>query len=197
VSRTQQAPDFDIHVAEIHDQVQTGTTDADLILRLIGDRGPLRILEPFCGTGRILIHLAIAGHEMVGIDQAATMLDRCRLKVAQLPADVQQRITLIDADATASPWPGGFDVVVLGGNCFYELAWRIPLTSKTDSLAPCARRRGRGSGGLGMTHGRPRHKRPPAYGGHLVTCAFLPWPGHAAGTVAGLTPRSTVERCPT
>jgi hypothetical protein len=35
---------------------------------------------------------------------------------------VQRRVTLIHADATASPWPGDFDVVLLGSNYFYELA---------------------------------------------------------------------------
>ena len=113
---------FDTHVAEIHDQIETGTVDIEMILQLISRHGPLRILEPFCGTGRILLPLAAAGHEVVGIDQAATMLDRARMKIARQPSEIQRRITLIHADATASPWPQGFDVVLLAGNCFYELA---------------------------------------------------------------------------
>jgi SAM-dependent methyltransferase len=110
------------HIAEVYDQVETQTDDVELIRRLMGGRGPLRVLEPFCGTGRILIPLAVDGHRLVGLDQAQAMLDRARAKIKQLATDVQQRITLVQADVTASAWPDGFDVVILGANCFYELA---------------------------------------------------------------------------
>ncbi len=116
------AYDVDPYFAAAYDESETGTKDIELLLRLIGQRRPLRILEPFCGTGRILIPLATAGHEVVGVDQAATMLELARRKIAQLPPEVQRRITLIHADVTASAWPGDFDVVLLASNCFYELA---------------------------------------------------------------------------
>ncbi len=58
------------HVAEVYDQQQTFTDDIELLKRLIGDRSLLCILEPFCGTGRILIPLAEDGHNLVGLDQA-------------------------------------------------------------------------------------------------------------------------------
>ena len=32
------------------------------------------------------------------------------------------QIALSRADVTTAPWPGGFDLVVLGANCLYELA---------------------------------------------------------------------------
>jgi SAM-dependent methyltransferase len=114
--------DIEPHVAEIYDQVEAYTDDIALIRRLVGGREHLRILEPFCGTGRILIPLALDGHTLVGLDQALGMLARARAKIAQLPENVQCRITLIEADVTAMEWPKGFDLIVLGGNCFYELA---------------------------------------------------------------------------
>jgi len=110
------------HIAEIYDQQQTFRNDVEFIQKLIVGHGPLRILEPFCGTGRILIPLALDGHELVGLDQARGMLDHARRKVRQLPEQVQQRISLHEADVIAGEWPTGFDLVVLGGNCFYELA---------------------------------------------------------------------------
>jgi len=118
--------DFDAHVAEYYDQSQVDTADVDLIRRLIAGRRGLRILEPFCGTGRILIPLAQDGHTLVGIDQARVMLERAQAKIDRLEAEVRGRIRLLHADATASDWPGGFDgvgfdLVILGGNCFYEL----------------------------------------------------------------------------
>ncbi len=114
--------DLDPHVAEIYDQVETGSDDIELIRRLVVGMGRLRILEPFCGTGRILIPLALDGHEIIGLDGAKAMLDRARAKVAKLSEDVRRRITLTECDVLSTPWPEGFDLVLLGGNCFYELS---------------------------------------------------------------------------
>ncbi len=114
--------DIEPHIAEIYNQIETYTDDVELVRNLIGERGPLRILEPFCGTGRILIPLALDGHRLVGLDQAQGMLARARAKTRRLPREVQRRITLSEADVTCEEWPQGFDLVILGGNCFYELA---------------------------------------------------------------------------
>lgn len=120
--------DIEPHVAEIYDQIETYSDDVELLCRLIGGRGPWHILEPFCGTGRVLIPLAADaqhptdGHMLVGLDQAKGMLARARMKIERLPEKVQRRITLAEADVTREVWPQGFDLVVLGGNCFYELA---------------------------------------------------------------------------
>lgn len=112
----------DLPIAEIYDQVETQTDDVELIRSLIEGRGGLRILEPFCGTGRILIPLALDGHQLVGIDQAKCMLDRAREKIADLAQEVRESITLIQADVTKTSWPQDFHLVILGANCFYELA---------------------------------------------------------------------------
>ena len=60
--------------------------------------------------------------EIVGLDQAEGMLKRAREKIRQLPEETQHRITLYKADVVSEEWPLGFDLVILGGNCFYELA---------------------------------------------------------------------------
>ncbi len=112
----------DAHIAEVYDQVEAHTEDVVLLRRLLGETPPLRILEPFCGTGRILIPLACEGHILTGLDQSGHMLDRARAKVQRLSPAVQGRVTLSEADVTAAPWPDGMDLVILSGNCFYELA---------------------------------------------------------------------------
>ena len=128
---------LDPHIAEIYDQAETYHNDVDLISSLVksGKLGVgvgeadantqfsgISILEPFCGTGRILLPLAQAGHTLTGLDQAAVMLDRLRHKLARLSPAVQSRVTLCQADVIADEWPSGFDLVLLGGNCLYELA---------------------------------------------------------------------------
>ncbi len=114
--------DLDAHVAELYDQLITDTEDIALIRQLIGPRKGLRILEPFCGTGRVLIPLALDGHTVVGMDRALGMLSRARAKVGTLPPEVQERITLLHRDVLQATWPADFDLVILGGNCLYELA---------------------------------------------------------------------------
>lgn len=114
--------DLDAHVAELYDQLVTDTEDIALIRRLIGTRKGLRILEPFCGTGRVLIPLALDGHTVVGLDRAQGMLSRAKAKARALAPEVQERITLLQRDVLREAWPAGFDLVILGGNCLYELA---------------------------------------------------------------------------
>ncbi len=114
--------DVDPHIAEIYDQIETYTNDVELIRSLIKGLRPLRMLEPFCGTGRILIPLAQDGHSLIGIDQVKGMLNLARSKITSLGTQVVTRIELIEANALACEWPRGFDLVLLGANCFYELA---------------------------------------------------------------------------
>ena len=90
MSKNTNSYEADPHIAEIYDAHETKTDDVELIRRLIADRGNLRILEPFCGTGRICIPLVEDGHAIVGLDQSEHMLDRARSKIGELPAAVQK-----------------------------------------------------------------------------------------------------------
>lgn len=116
------AYDVDDYIPEIYDQTETQREDVSLLRKLIGKSVRLKILEPFCGNGRILIPLAEDGHDLVGIDKSQPMLTSAKQKIQKLPQTVQERITLLQADVTIEPWPIGFDLIILGANCFYELA---------------------------------------------------------------------------
>jgi SAM-dependent methyltransferase len=56
------------------------------------------VLELACGTGRIALALATAGFDVVGIDSSEGMLSIARRKVAELPAEARDRVTLIHQD---------------------------------------------------------------------------------------------------
>ena len=58
-----------------------------------------RVLEVGCGTGRLTLPLAQAGHDVTGIDSSAAMLTRARAKLAAQPRAVQDRVTLLEGDA--------------------------------------------------------------------------------------------------
>jgi SAM-dependent methyltransferase len=119
---TTQKYSADAHTAEIYEQIEAHTEDVALLRQLIGDRRGLMIFEPCCGTGRVLIPLAEDGHQLVGLDESPTMLARLSEKLRPLPADVRHRVHLIQATVFAAEWPAGVDVVLLGGNCFYEMS---------------------------------------------------------------------------
>jgi len=108
-------------LAELYDQSETYTDDVELIRRLIGDCGPLNILECFSGTGRILIPLAQDGHRITGIEIAPAMNARAAAKIAKLGDDVRSRVTLKVQDVLDGEWGFGYDLVIMSDNAFYEL----------------------------------------------------------------------------
>ncbi len=95
-------------------------------LRLLADysRGK-QVLEVCSGAGKLLIRLARAGYEMVGVDLNARMLELCRRAVAMEPADVQRRIQLVQGDMCAFELGQQFDLVILEDDAF-----TLPLTQE-------------------------------------------------------------------
>jgi SAM-dependent methyltransferase len=75
------------------------TEDIPLVLTLAGQtKGP--VLELGCGTGRLLLPLARAGHTVIGLDNSPAMLARARSRISAESNPVQQRLTLLEADMT-------------------------------------------------------------------------------------------------
>lgn len=116
------AYDVDDHIVEIYDQTEVQTEDVSLLRDLVAGCGLLKILEPFCGNGRILLALAQDGHELVGMDKSQPMLKAAQQKLSQRSEVVERRVCLLHRDVITEPWPSGFDLVIMGGNCLYELA---------------------------------------------------------------------------
>jgi len=69
-----------------------------------------RVLDAGCGSGRILVPLAKAGHQVTGIECSAEMLDAARRRLA---AD-GLHARLVEGDLCAPP-RGRFDVVISAG----------------------------------------------------------------------------------
>jgi len=130
----------DALLAELYDQQETDSEDVALLLRLIGGLGGLRILEPFSGTGRILVPLVEAGHDVTGIELAAAMNERAAARIAELPMECRRRTHLRVEDVLTCDWGTGYDVVVLGGNAMYELpseeAQRLCIRRAAEALRP-------------------------------------------------------------
>lgn len=69
---------------------------------------PARVLDAGCGTGRVAIRLSERGHECVGVDLDASMLDVARRRAPDLRW-VRQDLASLDLGET-------FDLVVMAGN---------------------------------------------------------------------------------
>ena len=73
------------------------------------------ILELGCGTGRVLIPLAEAGHTVYGLDNAPNMLSFLRQRI---PPKIEPNIHLINADMTNFKIDEQFRLVILPCNTY-------------------------------------------------------------------------------
>ena len=101
--------------AYIYDQNEVGSADVQRILSYLGDK-PKSVLEVACGTGRIAIPLAKAGHNVTGFDIDEYSLARIPEKIGVLP-----NLKYYKADAIADDWGNGFDAVILAGNVLVNI----------------------------------------------------------------------------
>lgn len=75
------------------------------------------ILELACGSGRICVPLAAAGHHVTGVDRDPEMLDRARTAWArQRKAGGQGSLALVEADMTIVELKERFGLIILAFN---------------------------------------------------------------------------------
>ncbi len=84
----------------------------------LGKAARAAILELGCGSGRTLVPLARDGWRVVGVDASATMLDRCRARLARLS---DARVELVQADFRALALGRRFPLVICPFNAFMHL----------------------------------------------------------------------------
>jgi len=88
------------------------------ILSLLGN-SPKRVLEIGCGNGRLLVPVALAGHEVTGIDIDPDAISAC----AAICSNADVNATLIDGDVFDTlPVDESFDVIICCGNTFMLFA---------------------------------------------------------------------------
>ena len=69
--------------------------------RTLADERGGPVLDLGCGTGRLMAPLLRAGHTVVGVDVAPTMLARAAARIGRLPAPARRRALLLRADMRA------------------------------------------------------------------------------------------------
>jgi SAM-dependent methyltransferase len=93
--------------AAIWHDVECGSYGADLPLwEELAERSGGSVLELGCGTGRVVLHLARRGHELVGLDADGELLAALRERAEGLPVTAQL------ADAREFELPSQVDLVL-------------------------------------------------------------------------------------
>ena len=96
--------------ADLHGEAR----QVDRLTRETTDGAPGRVLEAGCGTGRVALELARAGHEVTGVDIDPSMLAEARAAAKDQALDV--RFVEGDLINLADLLEGTFDVVAAPGN---------------------------------------------------------------------------------
>ncbi len=94
------------------------------------------ILELGCGTGRVLLPIAEAGHTVFGLDNDAAMLDYLRVRV---PDSIIERVLLIRGDLRRYCLSSSFPLILMPCNTFSTLQIKdrqIALNRVRLHLAP-------------------------------------------------------------
>jgi SAM-dependent methyltransferase len=115
-------PWTDAGMARLYDAFQY---DADLpwYLELAAAQGG-RVLELACGSGRVLLPLARAGHEVVGLDSSPHMLALAREKLDAEEAAVAARVRLEPGDMREFRLGETFALAIIAARSFAYLLTR-------------------------------------------------------------------------
>ncbi len=122
--------EYDRLDAEFYDTYATGI-EGDVVFYLEeAKKAGAPVLELGCGTGRILIPIAQAGIDIVGLDRSTKMLSIANEKILDLPGETQRRIQLVEGDMRVFSLGQRFTLILIPYRAFLHL-----LTSEDQRLA--------------------------------------------------------------
>jgi SAM-dependent methyltransferase len=122
--------EYDRLDAEFYDTYATGI-EGDVAFYLEeAKKAGTPVLELGCGTGRILIPIAQAGVDIVGLDRSTKMLSIAREKISSLPREIQSHIQLMEGDMRDFSLGRCFNFILIPYRAFLHL-----LTSEDQRVA--------------------------------------------------------------
>ncbi len=116
-------------VARYYDAENSDKTDDLAMYSQLADQAADGILDIGCGTGRVLLHLAQAGHPAQGIENDRAMYERLQGKLDALP-ELRKRITVEFGDAKTHRFGRDFGLILLSYNAlmhFHSLEEQLAL----------------------------------------------------------------------
>ena|SRR5579859_5904021 len=129
--------DFYNTIARYYDaENEAVTEDLDLYVELAESTvGP--ILDVGCGTGRVMLHLAMAGHRVSGIDLSTAMLERGRRKLNNR-VDLAEQVTFYEGNALDYAFAEKFALTVIPYNGLMHFRSVEDIRTLLRHLADCA-----------------------------------------------------------
>ena len=128
--------DFYNTIARYYDaENEDMTADLDLYSELAEQAGD-PILDVGCGTGRLLLHLALQGHRVAGIDTSAAMLDRARRKLKNR-IDLEGLVTLYEGNALDYPLPEQYPLLLIPYNGLMHFRTTADQLALLRHMADC------------------------------------------------------------
>jgi SAM-dependent methyltransferase len=126
----------DPRLVEVYDAESQWGRDDEYFFALVGETPGARVLDVGCGTGRLAIGLATAGHAVTGIDPSGVSLTAARRKAGA------ERVAWIHGTAESAP-ERAFDVAIMTGHVSqFVLAadgWASALRALWQALVPGGR----------------------------------------------------------
>jgi len=131
-----QAEFNDARLTAVYDAMFGWSRDDDFFMSVVGETPGARVLDLGCGTGRLALAMAAAGHAVTGVDPARASLDAARAKPG---AD---RVTWIEGTSPVLP-DASFDVAVMTSHVaqFFvsDQDWAATLADLRRALVPGGR----------------------------------------------------------
>jgi len=108
-------------IARFYDAENADMTDDLGLYDELADETGGPILDIGCGTGRVMLHLAQAGHRVVGLDHAEAMLARGSRKLDMM-GDLRARVRFVHGDVLDARLDDAFKLIVVPYNGFMHFS---------------------------------------------------------------------------
>jgi len=123
-------------IAAAYDAENAWGRDDDFFLVLAAETPGSRLLDLGCGTGRLTMALAAAGHDVTGVDPARAMLEVARRKAGA------EKVTWIEGTVASAP-AQAFDLALMTSHVAQvfvdDAEWAETLRALAGALAPGGR----------------------------------------------------------
>jgi SAM-dependent methyltransferase len=127
---------IDRRLVDVYDAECPWSRDDDYFSSVVGETPSARVLDLGCGTGRLALGLARAGHAVTGIDPARASLAAAQRK------DGAAQVTWVEGTSSAAP-DAAFDVAVMTSHVaqFFvdDAEWMATLADLRRALVPNGR----------------------------------------------------------